>query len=62
MLRADGSVPGFVVYNLRGGLRITDQATVTLAIENLTDRKYRVKDSRIDAPGIDVVTALNIEF
>ena len=57
LLGGDGTVPGYVVLNLRGGFNLNDWMTLTFGVENLTDRKYRVKDSRIDAPGLNFVVA-----
>lgn len=62
LLRSDGSVPGFTLYNLRGGVKLMDNVTLTMAVENFTDKKYRIKDSRIDGPGINFVTGLEILF
>ncbi len=53
-------VPGFSVFTLRGGVKVNDRVSVSLAVENLSDRLYRVKDSRIDAPGINFVAAVDI--
>ncbi len=61
-LRADGGVPGYTTFSVRGGVRLCENATLTLAIENFTDKKYRVKDSRIDAPGLNAVVGLEITF
>ncbi len=62
LLRSDGRVPGYTVFNLRGGAKINDNATLYLAVENFTDKKYRVKDSRLDAPGINFKTGLELTF
>jgi len=55
-------VPGFTVFSLRGGVRLSENANLTVGIENLTNELYRVKDSRIDAPGTNVVAALEVRF
>lgn len=62
LLRADGSIPGYTVFNLRGGYRIKPNMTLTVAVNNLTDKKYRSAYSRIDEPGINAVTSLEILF
>ncbi|MFH2002944.1 MAG: TonB-dependent receptor, partial [Planctomycetota bacterium] len=62
LLRSDGSVPGFTLFNLRGGVKLSHKVTLTLAVDNFTDKKYRVKDSRIDGPGINFVTGLEVVF
>ncbi len=61
-LRADGSVPGFTIFNLRGGLYLTESTVWTVGLENIGNRNYRVKDSRIDGPGVSLVTGLNITY
>ncbi|MFK5955455.1 MAG: TonB-dependent receptor [Planctomycetota bacterium] len=53
-------VPGFSVFTLRGGVQLNQRVSLTLVVENLGDRLYRVKDSRIDAPGINFVAAVDI--
>ncbi len=61
-LRADGYVPGFTVYNLRGGIYLTQTSAWILGIENIGNRNYRVKDSRIDAPGFNFFTGLDLKY
>lgn len=55
-------VPGYTVFSWRGGVRLSKDADLTIAVENLTNRLYRVKDSRIDASGTNVVAALEVRF
>ncbi len=55
-------VPGFTIFNVRAGLKINKAATLTLSVENITDKLYRVKDSRIDAPGISFLAAMELVF
>ena len=54
--------PGYTVLDLRGGVEIWKDATLTLAVENLTDKRYRSPHSRMDAPGINFVVSLDIWF
>ncbi|MFQ6040482.1 MAG: TonB-dependent receptor plug domain-containing protein, partial [Candidatus Poribacteria bacterium] len=61
LLGGDGSVPGYTIFNLRGGVEVTEWASLTFGVENLTDRNYRNKDSRIDAPGLNFVFALTLK-
>ena len=60
LIGGDGSLPGFGIVNLRGGRRIGEGTTLYLGVENLTDRAYRIKDSRIDGPGINFVVGLDV--
>jgi len=55
-------VPGYTVFNARGGVKLNPRTTLTFAVENIGDKLYRVKDSRIDAPGTNFVTALEVRF
>jgi len=61
-LRSGGGLPGYTVLDLRGGINVTENASLTLAIENLTDKKYRPAHSRWDAPGINLLAGLQIVF
>ena len=56
------SNPGFVSFTLSGGLRLTEKATVSLALQNLLDRNYRIHGSGIDAPGINAFVSLKYSF
>ncbi|MDA3872391.1 MAG: TonB-dependent receptor, partial [Kiritimatiellae bacterium] len=62
LLNGNGSVSGYALLNLRGGIRLREGTWLTLEVENATDEYYRVKDSRIDAPGINVIASLDIRF
>jgi len=55
-------VPGFTLFSFRGGVRLSENADLTVGVENLTNELYRVKDSRIDGPGTNVVVALEVRF
>lgn len=48
------STPGFLVFGLRGGYRLTERTDLTLLAENLTDRNYRWHGSGVDAAGINL--------
>ena len=61
-LRVEGYVPGFTIFNVRGGIYVTENATWVVAIENVGNRAYRVKDSRIDGPGFSFVTGLDLIY
>ncbi len=56
----DYGLPGYAVLDVRGGINLTRYAAVTLAVENLTDKKYRPAHSRWDAPGINVLLSLEL--
>ena len=54
--------PGFVVFGLRGGVRVSDAIDFTLIGENLSDRNYRVYGSGVDSPGINVQLRARYRF
>lgn len=62
LLRGDGSIPGYTILNLRGGMRLWERGRLTLGIENLFDRRYRPAHSRMNGPGINFFAALEVEF
>jgi iron complex outermembrane receptor protein/hemoglobin/transferrin/lactoferrin receptor protein len=51
----DGGTPGYLTWNLRGGLDLERLGNLTLSLENLTNTKYRLHGSGIDAPGRSLV-------
>lgn len=57
-----GGTPGWQTQNLRGGLRATEELRLSLALENLTDERYRIHGSGIDAPGINAVGSVEWSF
>lgn len=62
LIGGNGDLPGFGIVNLRGGMRLTKGVTLFVGAENLTNKGYRVKDSRIDAPGLNFIIGLNVTF
>jgi len=61
LVREDG-LPGYTVFNVRGGLDLMKDLSLTVAVENLTDKKYRAAHSRMNAPGINFLTSLTYRF
>jgi len=47
-----GGTPGYHTLNLRTGTLVGDNGKVSIGLENILDRHYRVHGSGIDAPGI----------
>ncbi|GIX06879.1 MAG: hypothetical protein KatS3mg115_1282 [Candidatus Poribacteria bacterium] len=58
----DAGTPGWVTLNLRAGLRLWEQTRLTVAVENLFDRRYRWHGSGVDAPGRNVLISLDQRF
>ena len=54
--------PGYAVYNLRGGYKLTDNTDLTFALENITDKEYRIHGSGINEPGRNLVFTLKHNF
>ncbi len=51
----DGGTEGWAVWNLRVGAHINRHVRVTLAVDNLTNNKYRYHGSGLWAPGTNVM-------
>jgi hemoglobin/transferrin/lactoferrin receptor protein len=62
LLGGSGDVPGFGLVNLRGGVHISSNTSLFFAAENLGDRAYRIKDSRIDGTGMSFTVGLQASF
>jgi outer membrane receptor protein involved in Fe transport len=62
LLRRDGSIPGYSIFDLRGGINLNRYATLILAVENLTDKKYRRVHSRWNEIGINFQATLELKF
>lgn len=54
--------PGWITLNLRGGIQVTRYNRLTLAFENLLDKRYREHGSGINAPGFNVIVSLDNRF
>ena len=54
--------PGWFTLNLRGGMQVTEYSRLTLALENLLNKRYREHGSGINAPGFNVIVSLNNLF
>ena len=62
LLRSYGGVPGYTIYSLYGGMNLCPNARLNLAVENLTNKKFRRAHSRMDAPGINFTAGIDIRF
>ena len=51
-----------MTLNLRGGFQVTQYNRLTLALENLLDKRYREHGSGINAPGFNVIVSLDNRF
>jgi hemoglobin/transferrin/lactoferrin receptor protein len=57
-----GGTPGYDVFHLRAGYRLTEDSDVSVAIENLTDEDYRIHGSGVNEPGMQVVLGFDVRL
>lgn len=57
-----GGTPGYLVFHLRAGKRLTDRLRVDAAVENLTDEDYRIHGSGQNMPGRNFVLGLSLSL
>ncbi|HSB08519.1 MAG TPA: TonB-dependent receptor [Blastocatellia bacterium] len=56
------AVPGFITFNIRGGLRFGERHEVLIDFENIGDRNYRGISWGVDAPGRGLFMKYNLRF
>ena len=61
-MRRTWGLPGYAVFDIRGGVNLSDSATLTVGVDNIFDRLYRPAHSRWDAPGRSFWVAAEISF
>jgi hemoglobin/transferrin/lactoferrin receptor protein len=54
-----GGTPGYTVFNLRGRWQATPSLSLSLGVDNLTDRDFRVHGSGVNEPGRNVIATLS---
>jgi hemoglobin/transferrin/lactoferrin receptor protein len=57
-----GGTPGWSVFTLRAGKRLSENWTVTAAVENLTDLDYRAHGSGTNEPGTNFILAVEAKY
>ena len=57
-----GGTPGYTVFDLRAGWRAFDALDVWCALENLTNRDYRIHGSGVNEPGINLKVGVRWRF
>jgi len=55
-------VPGYTLFNLRGGLALSERVGLRLSVDNAGDKLCRRAQSRWDEPGINVMVSLRIRL
>lgn len=56
------STPGYATFNLRGGFQLGERSTITIILENLLDKNYRIHGSGVDAPGRNLIVRYSWRF
>lgn len=59
---AKGYMPGWLTLNIRAGYNITKSLRINAAFENMTDNRYRVFASGINAPGKNFIVSLRYKL
>ncbi len=57
-----GGTPGYTVYNLRGGWKINKYAELTLALDNITDKDYRIHGSGLNEAGRNFILGFGLQY
>lgn len=53
---------GWVSVSFRGGIPLSERWSLQFALDNLTDRNYRIHGAGVDAPGLNAWAALRWQF
>ena len=61
-MRREWGLPGYSVWDLRGGFTVSDHVELTFGMNNMFDKLYRAAHARMDAPGMNFYASLNIVF
>ncbi|WP_372370806.1 TonB-dependent receptor plug domain-containing protein [Candidatus Uabimicrobium sp. HlEnr_7] len=57
-----GGTPGYTTYTVRAGAQITDNITVSAAIENISDKDFRVHGSGQNEPGFNGIVSVDFNY
>ena len=57
-----GGTPGYAIFSVRGGIKILPSSRILVALENITDKDYRILGSGMNEPGRNLVVSLDLEF
>lgn len=57
-----GGTPGFSFFTIRAGYRFCPNASVTLSVENLTNKDYRWHGSGQNEPGTNAIVGLDVRL
>ena len=57
-----GGTPGYLVFDLRTGLRVSSRTYLNAVLENLMDRRYRSHGSGIYGAGRSLNVQISVEY
>jgi hemoglobin/transferrin/lactoferrin receptor protein len=57
-----GGTPGYAIFTVRGGVEISRAARILLALENTTDKDYRILGSGLNESGRNFIVGLDLAF
>ncbi len=57
-----GGTPGYAVFSVRGGYRLTGELSLTAACENIGNADYRIHGSGINESGRNFILAADLQF
>jgi len=57
-----GGTPGYIVFTLRSGFKVSEDLTFTTAFENITNEDYRIHGSGLNEPGANLVVGVDWSF
>lgn len=60
--KVKGYMPAWFTINVRAGYNLNNNIRINVACENITDNRYRVFASGINAPGRNVIVSLRAKF
>ena len=56
------AVPGYALFNIRGGFRVNDNVQISADIENIADKSHRAPGWGIDGPGRSLTVRMGYRF
>lgn len=57
-----GGTPGYAVFHVRTGTQLTKNLELSLALENIFDKDYRIHGSGVNEPGRNLIFMANCTF
>ena len=57
-----GGTPAYTVWNARAGWQVSEQASLQLLLENITDADYRIHGSGLNRPGRNLILGMELRF